>query len=167
MSIVEEIRNRPAVGYALAGVMAIASGATLWAALGSSTPSGPTMGSKLYFSDDDGKTFFTDDSARIPPYDHNGKRAYQAAVFKCGAKAPFVGYLITYPDAAKAQLEAISANERRSASPKLLGIKKDSGLVKRPGDKDWLPLSGDQPKGDILNPRCPDGSSDSAAEVVP
>ena len=39
----------------------------------------PTSG---YFSDDDGKTYFQDDASKIAPFDHNGKQAVSAYLFR-------------------------------------------------------------------------------------
>src|SRR4051812_6998464 len=34
----------------------------------------PAGSSKVYFSDDDGTTFFADTTDKLPPFDHNGKK---------------------------------------------------------------------------------------------
>ena len=46
-----------------------------------------------FFSDDDGQTYFVDDGAKIPPFDHNGKQAFKAMVYRCEGGKPFVAYL--------------------------------------------------------------------------
>jgi hypothetical protein len=59
--------------------------------------------SKLFFSDDDGATYYKDDITNIPPYDHHGKVAVRAFVFH-SSSGNFVGYLQKYTDEMKARL---------------------------------------------------------------
>ena len=56
-----------------------------------------------YFTTDGGKTWFTDDAAKIPPWTTaDGKTAYRVRVFKCGEDGePFVNHLARYPDEVK------------------------------------------------------------------
>ncbi len=91
-------------------------------------PSGPIT--RGYFSDDDGKTYFADDVYKPVPFDHNGKQAFRAYVFRCGSGKPFVGYL-----------------------------GQDAGReVKKPGETKWVPATG--AKGDaVTNVTCPEGGT--------
>ena len=61
---------------------------------------------KDYFSDDEGHTYFIDDSNKIPPFQHNGRPAYRAAVFLDSNDKKFVGWLESYDPAVKDQLES-------------------------------------------------------------
>src|SRR5439155_23406719 len=75
-------------------------------------PSGPIT--RGCFSDDDGKTYFADDVYKAYPFDHNGKQAYRAYVYRAGSGTPFVGYL-----------------------------GREGGMeVKKPGGAKWVPLTG-------------------------
>src|SRR5579862_9768260 len=60
----------------------------------------------MYYSDDDGKTYFVDRGDRITPFDHNGRPAVGAVVYRCGGAPPFVGFLMHNTDDARAGLEA-------------------------------------------------------------
>src|SRR5271165_3819230 len=52
---------------------------------------------QAWYTDDDGKTWYSGDKSRNPPFDHNGKTAVRAFVFKCDAdNREFVGYLERY-----------------------------------------------------------------------
>ena len=54
-------------------------------------------GGKGFFTDDDGATFYVDDITNIPPYDHNGKKAYRYTVagsVKSGMKITYMTTLI-------------------------------------------------------------------------
>jgi len=100
-----------------------------------------------FFSDDDGATWFIDDNTRIPPFDHNGKSAFRAEVFECGAGKPFVAYLEKFPDAKKTQIEAELADHPEN----LPGLLQTPMEVKKPGDHRWL------------SPSAPGGSAESKA----
>src|SRR5688500_13766950 len=56
--------------------------------------------SGVWFTTDDGKTLFTDNARKLPPFDHYGKPAYRAYVYTCdGGKTQFVAFLERYtPD---------------------------------------------------------------------
>jgi len=89
-----------------------AIGVGVWQFAGGSNAGGITAGDKLlFFSDDDGKTWFTDERTKLAPFDHNGKKAYQAMVYTCdGGKTKFVAYLMRYTPELKAKLEQRRAN---------------------------------------------------------
>jgi hypothetical protein len=61
---------------------------------------------KDFFSDDEGHTFFIDDSNKIPPFQHNGRPAYRAVVFLDSNDKKFVGYLESYDQATKEKMES-------------------------------------------------------------
>jgi hypothetical protein len=166
-TIREMLRSKPQVGVGICVALLALGLVVAWSTMGSSAASAPSVPAKLYFTDDDGKTYFADDSALVPPFDHNGKQAYQAAVFKCPGGQPFVGYLMTYSRSGKSQLEAMPESTRRSASVEVMNIRKGESLVRKPGDKVWASLAGDRPVGQILNPACPSGSGDRPEQIVP
>jgi hypothetical protein len=45
-----------------------------------------TIAGGAFYTDDDGKSYFVDDAAKVTPFDHNGKPAVKAYVFSCGGK---------------------------------------------------------------------------------
>jgi hypothetical protein len=165
MGVREGLTRRP---WIAAAVLAAGVGVVMWTLpLRGTSPAQPTMPSRLYFSDDDGKTFFADDAALIPPFEHNGHTASMAMVFRCTGKQSFVGYLIRYNREGKAALEALPESQRRSTDAKVLGIKQSTAEVKRPGDTKWLPMVGDAATGQILRPHCPNGDSSDPEPVMP
>jgi len=169
MTIREAIRRRPWVGIAFAGAAALTAVAAAWSSVRSPRPLVPRIPSEVYFSDDDGKTYFADDSWHVPPYDHAGKEALQAAVFRCPGGRPFVGYLIRYSRAGKAALEAMPDSARIVLSPNVMALRQSTQSVKRPGEKKWYAIDDDRASalGSILAPSCPDGSSDHPEQVLP
>lgn len=115
-----------------------------------------------YFSDDDGKTYFVDDGTLDVPFDHNGKQAVRALVFKCGNGQPFVGALEKYSDALLAQMHPLSPSQMGSGRPDWA----NGVLVKKPGDAKWVPAHSSEGM-DIQQPRCPNGSNDKPVQVLP
>ena len=127
-----------------------------WREMGSSGPG------KVYFSNDDGQTFFVDDGLKIPPFMKDGKPAYRAHVFACEGKR-VVGYLSGYtPDALKLMEEAKAsrgtgkppANVHRLATIGTTGL-----ILKRPGDKEWVPQADARRATAIRVFKCKDGST--------
>jgi hypothetical protein len=110
--------------------------------------SGPSIPKQLnFYTADDGATLFSDDSQKVPPFDHDGRQAVRAFVFTCDdGKHQFVQYLQKYSDDVKQQLET-------SHPFGSMG----NGLIKRPGDANWTAES-DPKAQDITRPKCPDGT---------
>ena len=99
MSVREKLnKGKLGVGIAVAFV-AIAGGVLtymLWPAHHADVAS-------LYYSDDDGQSFFKDSVYKFPPFDHNGKTADEAMVL-VDRGSNFVGYLVRYTPEAQKQL---------------------------------------------------------------
>jgi hypothetical protein len=90
----------------------------------------PNLTGRMYFSSDDGKTWFVDE-AQAAPFEKDGATAYQAEVFTIDqGKTLFVGYLLRYKPEARERMNAIIRD------PKSLGVL--SGFeVKKPGGDKW------------------------------
>lgn len=168
MNIREPLQSKPAIGIGIAVSAGLLGVLIVWLTLGGREPA-RSMAAQLYFTDDGGSTFFADDSAKIPPFDHQGKVAVQAVVFKCGSKAPFVGYLLRYAASGHDALMKLSEAERRGASPQVVQLRMNSAEVKRPDQKEWQLMQDEHSVGigDIVRPHCPDGSSDEPTPVLP
>lgn len=96
----------------------------------------PIVVSNVYYSDDDGMTWFVDTDEKVPPFDHNGKTAVLAFVYKTPDGRQFVQHLEEYPPSVKASADsAISTGSTEEAKALLAGA---TPLVKRPGDKFWV-----------------------------
>lgn len=163
MGIRQTLNERPWTAYATAGLAVAIAGLVLWLSNRSVVAELPPQ---LYFSDDDGKTYFADDSAKVPPFDHNGKEAYLVGVFQCPGGKPFVAYLLRYTPVGKSQLEAFSTSVRRSADPKVAEIKSAHVEVKAPGEQRWV-NSTDLDFDVRLTPACPKTNSGMPAQLMP
>jgi len=120
---------------------------------------------RMYFSDDDGKTYFVDRGDRITPFDHHGQPAVWAVVYRCGDAPPFVGFLMRNTDDARAALEA--AQERGSDEyRRAVRSTQRQVEVKQPGGRDWFPFDSVEGRK-IIAPKCPNGESGVPTTVAP
>ena len=90
-----------------------------------------------FYSDDDGKTWFADMPDKIPPFDHNGKPAYEVEVYRSGEGTPFVAYMTSWEPEDKAAIEAAAPKDRRDVQATLASKQ----LVKKPGERSWVKLT--------------------------
>jgi hypothetical protein len=127
-----------------------------------------SSGTREFFSDDDGKTFFVDDRAKLPPFDHNGKPAYRARVYTCdGGKTKFVGWLERYTPEAKKIVEGqVKAGAGSTGGGPIL-LEDQSGVqVKKAGtgEKGWV-SNNDPANMRVKEVNCPNGLP--AEQVLP
>jgi hypothetical protein len=159
MGIHETIRAKPAVAATVALLIIITAAAVIAFELKPNRIDSALANSR-FFSDDDGRTWFIDSKGRIPPFDHDGKTAYGAEVFRCGDGSFFVAYLEKFSDKQKADIET-----QLAAHPEALnGLLQSPMEIKKPGDSTWLippELGGShdsQAYGKTLMPVCPKGT---------
>jgi hypothetical protein len=123
---------------------------------------------KAFYSDDDGKSWFVEETTELPPIDHGGKVAVRVEVFRCNGGEPFVGYLERYSDAAKARITAGAAKNGNPAAPAIIDEPME---VKRPGEVKWVEANVSKPSyGEylrIITPTGPDGQTGSVVPVTP
>ncbi len=151
MSLRETINDRKGLGVVI-GVVLIA------AAVGSFVVAHrqPAIQvEQLYYSIDDGATFFAEDANRIYPFDHNGQPAYRVYVYRCGDGQPFVSYLARYNDRTRTRLEQLIAKGSPDDVGEIARLRGAGIEVKKPGDKEWVALD-DPAAAEILSgPACP------------
>ena len=88
MGIRETLNKNPGITTgATAGIILLAVGFIIYQLSGGGTPS---VATKAYFTIDDGKTWFSDDINKVPPFDKDGKQAVKAYVYECPGGKPFV-----------------------------------------------------------------------------
>jgi len=130
-------------------------------------PEPPLAGpiSRVYCSDNDGKSYFVEDVAKPFPFDHNGKPAYRAYVYRCGSSQPFVGLLgrqvesdspSTQPESMQPEpappASSQSADSRSSVTGRFPLIE-----VRKPGTSEWVLLNSPEYQK-LVASLCPDGS---------
>jgi hypothetical protein len=172
MGIREKMNQNPGVTTGVTvGVIVIALIFIVWQLWPSSGPRIPT---KAFYTVDDGKTYFPDDIKKVPPFDHEGKQAVRAYVFKCGS-TKFVAYLEMYTPDAKAKLEkaraeAASAKNPQGMPPDMMmmpDMMQAGVLVKKPGQGNWVSQADFQKSQSIMQVKCPDGKTTDLEPVMP
>ena len=147
-----------------AGVMIVGAGIAIFVQARDLMGSGA---GKAYFSIDDGKTFFTDSSDRVPPFDKGGKPAYRAHVFECGGKRE-VGYLSRFTPESIAALEEAKKYRGTGKPPPNVGALASIGTtglqVKRPGAAQWVSQADVARATAVRVFRCRDGSTPTEVE---
>jgi len=164
----QSLNQNPKLAVVLAaGGILIALLAAVWALWPGNGLASANTGQpgQVFFSSDDGKTFFADDPSKIPPFEKDGKQVYRAYVFRGADGKPFVSCLARYTPQVKQQLQAIYARPPEQRNPMVIAqLELDCLEVKAPGQSEWLSRS-DPRAADLTMPRLPDGSY--AQPVVP
>lgn len=154
MNVRESLNSKPAMSAAIIALLVLICG---WMIFHQLRPPAEPPPIGIFFTDDDGATWFTDSPTRIAPFDHNGKEAVRCHVFNSGGK-DFSGYLQkTAPELSRKIKANISSTDAELAA----GM-----LVKKPGDKQWIAMNDPHAKA-IMNPTPASNSSGEASEVSP
>jgi hypothetical protein len=110
---------------------------------------------RVYFSDDEGKTYFAAGIENGVDFIHEGKHAYRAYIFRCDSGKPFVGYLGRraggHGDAAGATDSSQVGNSSAAAG----GIE-----IRKPGEAKWVALNSVEGQA-IVRSLCQSGNLDS------
>ena len=163
MGVRETLNRNPALTTGLTvAVIVVAAAFIVYQIAGNETPHPPTP--QIFFSTDDGKTYFADDYQKLPPFDVDGKSAVRAYVYTCDArKTTFVAYLERLTPDAKARVtgemqRAGGGHNTEGISPETAFAMSEGTEVKRPGDTTWVKRS--SPEGQtIQDVKCPAGST--------
>jgi hypothetical protein len=163
VSIRDQLNENPRLSTGLtAGIILVVLAYIIYSSIGGGSGAraggGVAGAARVYFTDDDGATWFADDATKVPPFDHNGKPAYRAHVYKCGGKT-FVNHMERYTPEGKKEMEAHLAKGNLN-DPTITAAVQQTGMeVKSPGAKAWI-KSGDPKAPAVLQPKCPDGGQD-------
>lgn len=160
MGLREVAKDRPKTTTAVVGSVLVLC--VIWCVY-NLLPEGTSNIDKAFYTDDDGKTYFTDSSALVPPFDHGGKVAVRAQVFTCSDRnTPFVGYVERYTPEIKRKLDE-SASAVKAGKPPMMtmGSPAASGGLefKKPGETKWLSASNLDAKQKLFKSLCPSGAA--------
>src|SRR5690348_348924 len=166
MGFAEEIEKNKRTVVIVSVLVLVAIIVVVWTLSGPSRPSLPSGKAKVFYSVDDGKTYFADDAEQLPGFDHGGKPAYKAQVYQCGDNGkPFVAYLVKVEDGARKSAEAARAQGR---GPKEVAeIWQGKIEVKKPGEGKWVPTGWRTPGEKIMQVTCPDSKTTPTIVVPP
>jgi hypothetical protein len=156
MGIRETLNRRPGVAVAAATVaIGFAAMFLFWT---SREP--PVRLQQAFYTDDDGKSWFTDDVDKIYPFERNGKLAHRAYVYQCDGEKPFVGYLARYNESTRKTLAELSAAAADADTAAQIAELRGSGIeLKKPGDSKWVPQSSSDGEALQRHPQCPSGGA--------
>ena len=160
MGLRETLNENPRITTGVTvGIIVVILALILWPS-GGGGAGGGAIATKAFYTIDDGKTWFADDSKKVPPFKKDGKDAYRAIVYKCGGKT-FVNHMERFTPDAQKKLEALYAKGGAIANdPSMVGPINDAGLeVKAPGGKEWVKMI-DPKAASVMRPNCPDGATD-------
>jgi hypothetical protein len=121
-----------------------------------------------FYTDDDGKSFFTDNSNKMVPFDHDGKQAYRADVFQGADGKQFVGLIYRHTDSGRQAIESYFAkNSKGSDGLDRQIMERGRMQVRRAGaaEKTWL--LNDEVTTERLQSSIVDSSGRPAKLVVP
>jgi hypothetical protein len=122
---IRETMNRNSVLAAVVIVCAIATcGVVIGVELRGNKGAPPKY---AYYTTDDGKTWFSDLSIRLPPFDHNGSPAVRCFVFT-GPNGKFAGLLEKLSDDTRDRLAKTGDQIPPFGTPI---------MVKKPGEMEW------------------------------
>jgi hypothetical protein len=153
VGIRETLNRSPGISAgAVGGVILLAVIYIIYYMSGNSS-SIPNPPSKMWYTVDDGKTYFADSADKVPPYDYQGKTAVLCHVFTCDkGKTKFVGYLQRFTPRAKKLRENMIAKHTTAGMDELSinGVELKPPLT---GDRGWVNNS-DPRAGPIATIMC-------------
>ena len=163
MGLRDHLNDNPRVVTGLTvGVIVVVLALLLWPGGEGGSRVSSAKGAKLFFTIDDGVSWFPDDADKVPPFQKDGRDAVRAVVFQCAGGQPFLGYLSRFtPDGKRVMEEAQKKGGRAANDPTLL----ETMEVKAPKSKDWVRIN-DPKAQSVLQVKCPGGGGD-AREVAP
>jgi hypothetical protein len=155
-------------------VVAIAVGA-VWLLWSSGSQSGErVLQTRMYYTVDEGNTWFVEDAEHIPPFDYNGKTALRVRLFQGKDGKPFAGYLERYTAEAAKRLAAAKRGDAAAAGIQpgrpMLSLVEELAIsgteIKKPGPNNpWVRRADLDAARSVLDVRNADGQP--AEAVMP
>ena len=172
LSFRQRLQANRRLGYGVGAAALIISGAILAYQWASQFGNDGLAEIRVFYSVDDGKTYFPDSEGRLPPFELPQGVAVRAHVFS-GNNGPFVGYLERFSPEAHTIITRVS-EAARTAKPgdkpppelaKVSDAQRNGRQVKRPKDTTWVSINSSAGQG-ITRVTTP-GSTQPAKEIRP
>jgi hypothetical protein len=167
MGVRQALNENPIISMAGTGIIIVAALMFIFWHLGGGHRRHSAVAEKMYYSDDDGKTYFADQAYKMTPFlGPNSRPAVQAMVFQCGNGKPFVVYLSRNSEEGRHTAEKVASDPGLPVAfrpnPTLIE-------VKRPGTKTWMKFDPKNPKTyvDATMPKCPGGGTGFPRPIYP
>ena len=170
MGIRDYLNRNPRLTASIFGTLTVLAVAfAAYQVLAGNGPSGgAASGLQSFYSTDDGKTYFTDDSRKLPPFKVDAGEAVKAYVYSCdGGKTTFVGYLERYSPKALAAMEAAKAKATDPTEVNVTGILESAVEYKAVGGTEWVTRSATAKIARIFDVKCPGNTGGTAQPVTP
>jgi hypothetical protein len=128
----------------------------------------PTIVShKAWYTDDGGKTWFVDDSRKLPPFDHNGKQAVVCFVYTIdGGKTKYVSYLMRVSPAGQKEIQDALKKQQAGDTTARLGELPMEVEPPGAGDAGWVSISSPAAR-ELIVPHSPNGDLTNLQVVDP
>jgi len=130
----------------------------------------PAQQKQAFYTDDDGATFFTDSVNRIVPFDHNGRQAYRADVFRDADGKEFVGLIYRHTATGRNEMQDYIGSKGMDRDPEGFirqGIEYRGMEVKRPGGDEKTWRRNDEQTNEYLRTMVTDAAGNPAQLVIP
>jgi len=102
---------------------------------------GAAAATSVFYTDDNGKTFFKGDPDKLPPFEHNGKQAYRCDVFHDAGGKEFVGLIYRFTDSGRKQMQEYLPKKSQDADGAARRAIEERGMQVKPiaatGDAAW------------------------------
>lgn len=159
MSLREVVNARPVVTSAVVVGILLAAVLTIFefGPQNDTQVPGPIFEGKAFYTDDLGKTFFTDAAGLVVPFEHDGKQAVSAVVVRCGDGPPEVQYIARYRSDALAEIEKLKSENPPNLVGQLSRLSQEGMEVASPGGQRWVTSTSPAASKIMAGKPCPDG----------
>lgn len=156
MGVREQMNKFPALMGVLGGIVLLGAFGAIWF-----QTRGPSLAAGAnFYTDDGGKTYFSDDPTLLVPFERNGKQVVRAFVFQCGKDKPFVAFMERIPPEQRTVLEKVAARKQTDPPPPPhdLAILMQPREILFPGSTEWKRETEMAAVMRVMQKNCPDGS---------
>ena len=171
LQIRETLARSPKVAVLVIGILAVVAVAISVGKVRHSSGPRPVSEGRVYYTVDDGKTWFADSITQPSPFKKDGKVAYRVYVWKVADGTTFVSHLqrsSSGADSGESAAMGGTAAVRESGRPAPPSSSMGGVEVKRPGtgEKGWTRINTVEGEA-IATPTAPRGNNAGLEQVEP
>jgi hypothetical protein len=168
----QKLRTNRRFGYGVAALVLILGTAAFAWEWASQFGSDRLPDIRVFYTADEGKTYFSDFEGKLPPFDVPNGTAVRAHVFN-GGSGPFVGYLERFSPEARSIITRVS-EAAKTAKPgdkpppelaRVADAQRNGRQVKRPKDTTWVSIN--SAAGQAIKRVMAPGNTEPAKELQP
>ena len=172
MSLRETLARSPKIALVIVGSLLVVAAAMALSNFKQPNGPRPVSEAKVFFSTDDGKTWFPDSITKPSPFEKDGKLAYRVYVWKTDDGSTWVSHLQRGGTSSagsasdEARNSAVSGTSATRQPAKQVTQQSHGIEVKRPGDTTWVSANSTEGE-EIAAPKCPKGNNAGLEQVEP